>query len=132
MEEFLAAVDTLDPDAVRGLLAPECRLHMADGQAAQGREAVRDLLGAFLGTLRSTVHTITEQWHVHDVWIAEVQARYELRDHLQLTLPRVFIARHGPQGITDLRAYGAHERPLSEHRTGEEGMWVGDRWIPPL
>jgi hypothetical protein len=132
LEEFLAAVDTLDPEAVRAFLAPQCRFQMADGRSAEGPEAVCELLRAFLRTLRCTVHTITEQWHVDDVWIAEVQASYELRDHLQLTLPRAFIVRQGPEGITDLRAYGAHERPLTEHRTGEEGMWVGSRWIPPL
>lgn len=132
LEEFLAAVDTLDPDAVHALLAPECRFRLADGRSAEGPEPVRDLLKVFLGTLRGTVHTITEQWHVDDVWIAEVRARYDLRDHLQLTLPRAFIVRHRPEGITELRAYGAHERPLTEHRTGDEGMWVGERWIPPL
>jgi hypothetical protein len=58
---------------------------------------------------------------------------YELQDWLRLEgLPRVFVARMGSGGIADLRAYGAHEHPLSDHRTGEEGMWIGNRWIPPL
>jgi hypothetical protein len=47
-------------------------------------------------------------------------------------LPRVFVLREGPDGIADLRVYGSHERWLMEHRTGEEGMWIGERWIPPL
>ncbi len=67
------------------------------------------------------------------MWIAEVDCSYELQDWLQLNaLPRAFVLRMGPEGIIDLRAYGAHEQPLTEHRTGEEGMWVGGRWIPPL
>jgi hypothetical protein len=86
-----------------------------------------------LGALRQTAHRITGEWHVDDVWIAEVEADYELQDWLQLNaLPRVFIVRATADGIADTRIYGAHEHPLTEHRTGEEGMWIGSRWIPPL
>ena len=60
-------------------------------------------------------------------------ASYELQDWLRLNdLPRVFVARVAAGGIADLRAYGAHEQPLTDHPTGEEGMWIGSRWIPPL
>jgi hypothetical protein len=94
---------------------------------------VRRLLTAFISTLRSTSHRITAQWHEDDAWIAEVEANYELQDYLQLNgLPRAFVLRLGPEGITDFRVYGAHEQPLTDHRTGEEGMWVGGRWVPPL
>lgn len=115
------------------LLAPHVRVLVFDGRRAEGTEAVRQLFGDFLGQLRSTAHRITAQWHEQDVWIAEVEASYELRDWLALNaLPRVIIVRAGPDGVSDLRIYGAHERPLSDHRTGEEGMWVGGRWVPPL
>jgi hypothetical protein len=129
----MQAMDTRDVDGMMALLAPDCRLLTVDGRRAEGTEAVHRLLGDFFGELRSTSHTITAQWHEDNVWIAEVDASYELRDWLQVNaLPRVFIVRTGEDGINDLRAYGAHERPLTEHRTGEEGMWVGSRWIPPL
>jgi hypothetical protein len=94
---------------------------------------VRALLIDFVATVRSATHRITAQWHQDDVWIAEVDATYELQDWLQLNaLPRAFVLRAGPDGFADVRVYGAHERPLAEHRTGEEGMWIGERWIPPL
>jgi hypothetical protein len=130
---FLAAIDRRDLDGVMALVEPEARVLAADGTRAQGKESVRALLTAFLSALRSTRHQITAQWHVDDVWIAEVDASYELQDYLQLNaLPRIFVLRGGTDGIADLRVYGAHERPLTEHRTGEEGMWIGARWIPPL
>jgi hypothetical protein len=60
-------------------------------------------------------------------------ATYELADYYRTSaLPRVVIVRVSAEGITELRVYGAHEHPLTEHRTGEEGMWVGGRWVPPL
>jgi hypothetical protein len=133
IEQLVAALDRLDVDAVMVLLAPDARLLAADGRRGEGTRAVREMLDEFLAALRSTRHRITAQWHVDGVWIAEVDASYELQDWLQLNdLPRAFVVRMGTDGIADVRVYGAHERPLGEHRTGEEGMWFGTRWIPPL
>lgn len=133
VEQLLDAIDKLDVEGAVALLAPDGRLLTVDGRRARGADAVHALLTDFLATVRSTSHQITTQWHVDDVWIAEVDATYELRDWLKLdALPRVFVARMGADGIADLRAYGAHERPLTEHRTGDEGMWIDGRWIPPL
>lgn len=131
--QLLGALDRFDVDAAMTLFSHDARLLTADGRCAQGREEVRAVLTELLAALRSTTHRITAEWHPDDVWIAEVLASYELRDWLALNeLPRVFVLREGPDGFSDLRVYGAHERPLGDHRTGEEGMWIGDRWIPPL
>jgi hypothetical protein len=133
LEQLLAAIDALDIEAVMALVGSEPRFLAADGRRASGAKEVRELVTELLSALRSTTHRITAAWHVDDVWIAEVDADYELQDFLELkALPRVFILRTGEGGIADLRAYGAHEHPLTEHRTGEEGMWIGTRWVPPL
>lgn len=115
------------------LVAPDARLLTVDGRRAAGADAVRELLTDFLSTLRSTTHRVTAQWHQDNVWIAEVEASYELKDRRRIdALPRAFVLRDGPVGFADLRVYGAHERPLAEPSTGAKGMWIGDRWIPPL
>ena len=133
IQRLVDAMHALDVDALVELFAPTAHLMTADGRHAEGPDAVRTLLDEFFGALRSTTHTVTAEWHQDNVWIAELEASYELRDWLQLNkLPRVFIVREGTEGIDDLRVYGAHEHPLTEHRTGEEGMWLGSRWIPPL
>jgi SnoaL-like protein len=133
IQRLVEAMDGLDVDGLAALFAPGGRLMTADGRQAEGAEALRALLTEFFAALRSTEHRITAQWHQDNVWIAEIAASYELRDWLRLTdLPRVFIVREGSEGIHDLRVYGAHEHKLTDHRTGEEGMWIGSRWIPPL
>lgn len=133
IEHLLEAIDRLDAEAVMRLTAPDVRLLTVDGHRAEGQEAVGELLRTFLGMLRSTAHRITAQWHVDNVWIAEVDASYELQDWLQIEgLPRVFVLRESQGAIADVRAYGAHERPLSEHLPGTEETRVGGRWIPPL
>jgi len=133
IEQFLDAVDRLDLATIMALMRPDARVLIADGRRAEGTDAVRQLFGDFLGQLRSTTHRITAQWHQDDVWIAEVDASYELRDWLQLeAVPRAFVVRAGKDGISELRAYGAHEHRLSDRPTGEKGTWVGGQWVPPL
>ena len=133
IEEFLDALDRLELDAIMALMTPDVRVLVVDGRRAEGTDAVRQLFADFLGQLRATTHRITAQWHEDDVWIAEVDASYELRDWLQLTeLPRAFILRAGTDGVSELKAYGAHEHQLSNHPTGGETLWIGGRWVPPL
>ena len=133
IEALLGAFDTLEVDAVLALCAPDIRVRTADGRAAEGTAGVRELVASLVSELRSTSHRVVAEWHVDEVWIAEVESSYELRDWLQLNrLPRAYVVHRGPDGIREVHAYGAHERPLTEHRTGDEGSWLGGRWIPPL
>lgn len=133
IDQLLEGIDTLDLDAIMALTAPDVRILTADGRRAEGRAGVREVLTDFLAALRSTTHRVTAQWHQDDVWIAEVDATYELRDLTRLgVLPRVFVLRVGPEGIQDIRSYGAHERPLAEQRTGDHELRLGGQWIPPL
>jgi ketosteroid isomerase-like protein len=131
--QLLAAVDKLDVEAATALFTPDARLLTADGRQAAGIEDVRQLLGDVLGGLRSTSHQITAEWHEADTWIAEVSATYELEDWLQTSpLPRAIVLRQGPDGIVDLRIYGAHERQLADHGQSGLATFVRGRWIPPL
>jgi hypothetical protein len=133
LERFLSAVDGLDVDGAVSLFAPECRLLAVDGRRVDGLDAVRELVLELLSALRSTHHRITARWHEGSVWIAEVDATYELKDLTRTgVIPRVFVLRDGPHGIVDLRVYGAHERPLTELLPHEQGLRIGGRWLPPL
>ncbi len=132
LDQLLGALDRSDMEGVMGLFAPDCRLLTVDGRRAEGIAAVRELLTEFLDRLRSTAHRVTAEWHEDNVWIAEVEADYELKDWLKRdALPRAFVLRDGPDGISDLRVYGANERPLTDHEV-DEGMRLSGRWIPPL
>jgi hypothetical protein len=133
IEQLLRAIDALDVEAVLALAAPDVRLLTVDGRRSAGTKGMRELLTDFLTSLRSSTHRITTQWHVDDVSIAEVDATYELRDLTRLgVLPRAFIVRAGPQGLSDVRVYGAHERPLGDLSSREHELRLGGHWIPPL
>jgi SnoaL-like domain len=133
IEALLGSFDALDLEAVMAQVAPGGGLSTADGRRAEGKDAVREVVADLFAQLRSASYRIVTQWHVDDVWIAELEVDYELQDFMLLKgRRRAFILHQGPDGIADLHVYGEHERPVGEHRTGEEGMWIGDRWIPPL
>jgi hypothetical protein len=133
IEQLLRAVDALDVEGVIALAAPDVRLLTVDGRRSAGTSGMRELLTDFLTALRSSSHRITARWHEDDVWIAEVDATYELKDLTRLgVLPRAFIVRAGPQGLSDVRVYGAHERPLGELSSREHELRLGGHWIPPL
>jgi limonene-1,2-epoxide hydrolase len=133
LDEFLRALDDLDADAAMALMAPDCRLLTAVGRSAVGTEAVRALLAGFLARLYSTTHRVTAEWHVDGVWIAEVDAAYEFKDRLRIgDLPRAFVARGGSDGLSDVRAYGAHEALLDEDNWSEQGLMFAGHWRPPL
>ncbi|MCW3018335.1 MAG: hypothetical protein JWN10_643 [Solirubrobacterales bacterium] len=133
IEQLLRAIDALDVEAIVALAAPDVRLLTVDGRRAAGTAGMRALLSDFLASLRSSTHRITAHWHPDEVWIAEVDATYELKDMTRIgVLPRAFIVRAGPEGLRDVRVYGAHERPLTELSAGQHEMRLGGHWIPPL
>ena len=131
--ELLTALDRLDVSAAIALCAPDCRFAMADGCHAQGRDAVQQLMTSFLATLRSVTHEVTSEWHQGDDWIAEMVASYELQDWTRIEgRLRVFIVRVGPDGIREVRVYGANERPLGDRSTEYVPVRLGGRLILPL
>jgi hypothetical protein len=133
IEQLLGALDKLDTEAALALLAPDARLLSVDGRRAQGTKALREMFADFGAMLRSSTHRITAQWHEDNVWIAEIEATYELKDRVRIgPLPRAFVLRDGADGVADIRVYGANERPLADEDTLEDGIWLSGRWLPPL
>jgi hypothetical protein len=133
LADLLSALDKLDVDNAMALCAPDCSLMTADGRRAEGSEATRELLQAFFSQVRSLTHDIVSQWQFEDVWIAELLANYELTDWLKIErLPRAIVVRAATDGIREVRVYGANERPLSDHRSGDEAVRIGGRLVLPL
>jgi hypothetical protein len=133
IDQLLGALDQFDLDAVTAQFAADINVLLADGRRAQGLDNARPLMTSFAASLHSMHHDVLAQWQAGEMWFAEVAATYELKDRLELKIPRAVVLERGPTGgIVVLHVYGAHEHLLTDHRTGEEGMWIGGRWVPPL
>jgi hypothetical protein len=133
LTQLLGAIDRLDVPAAMALCASDCSLATVDGRRAEGRDEVQRLLTDFLSVLRSATHEIISQWHQEDAWFAEVLASYELQDWTRIERrPRAFLLRTSADGIRDVRAYGANERPLTDRSATYEPARLGGRLILPL
>jgi hypothetical protein len=135
MQAVLNALDTLDLDSAVGMFAPDGTLTTLFGdETAQGHERIRAVLGEFLQGLRASQHATVSEWNPEDdLWIAEMTATYELSDYSRRgPFRRAIILRAGAAGITEMRIYGAHERPLSEAGRPYEEVRVAGGWLPTL
>jgi hypothetical protein len=133
ISDVLDSLARLDVDAVVARFAPTGSLLRTDGSEASGSDAVRKALGEFLSELRGTTYSISAEWHPEDgVWIAELEATYDLTDGSRHgPYGRVVVLRADDNGITDLRFYGAHELPLVAHLPYRE-VQAGTHWLPTL
>jgi ketosteroid isomerase-like protein len=130
----LEAIDALDVDAFVSLFAPDGNLLTTNGTVGHGTEHVRAVIGDFIGELYGTTHTVTAQWHPEDgVWIAEVDATYDVKQHGRLgPYPRAVVLHQGPGGITELRFYGMHELPLATSTRPYQDVVVDGHWLATL
>ena len=129
----LRAMEALDVDACISLFTPDGRLLSTDGNVAEGPEAVRAVLSDLFADLRAATYRVTAQWHPdEDVWIAEVDATYDLKEHgLRGPYPRAMVLRGGRE-IAELRVYGRHELPLTESGVSYREVLAGNRWLATL
>ena len=130
----LDTVDALDVDGFAAMFVADGRLLMTDGTVAAGVEQVRAAMSDFVADLSATTHEITAEWHPEDgVWIAELQATYELREHGQRgPYPRAIVLRGGPDAIAELKVYGLHELPLTEPARPYHEVLASGRWLATL
>ena len=134
IQQMLRAVDALDLDAVVALFTADASLTTAFGDAVEGRDRVRDVLGEFLRELRATHHEITTEWHPADeVWIAEMSATYELSDYGRRgPYQRAIFLRVVDGSIAAMRIYGAHELRLGEAGRPYAEVRAPGGWLPTL
>jgi hypothetical protein len=130
----LEAIDALDIDAFTSMFAPGGRLLTVDGRVATGTEQVRAAISSFVGDLRSTSHRLMAEWHPEpEVWIAELDATYELNNYTELgPYARALVLRTGTGGIEELRIYGTHELPLIASAHPYQEVFGSGRWLPTL
>jgi hypothetical protein len=130
----LAAIDSLDLEGTLELFAPSGNFMTAFGAEANGTEELREELSGFFAGLRGCAHTVETEWHPEPtVWIAEVNATYELEDFSQRgPYKRVLVLRQGEDGIVSLRIYGAHELPLNSSAETYQEVRGPHGWLPTL
>jgi len=115
------------------LMGPDCRMLAATGRSYEGAGAVSNMIVELFEVVRSTSHRILTQWQLDDVWIAELEANYELTNDARIGgLPRAMFWRSQPNGSAVLHIYGAHERDIRAFGRPAGALLLDGDWIPPL
>ena len=104
-EAIFRAFDAKDIAALAALATDDVRLQIGNAPVVEGKRAFVDSLEAFVASVASFSHTVTEIWSDRNALIAELSVHYTRLDGQELTLPccNVFGLRDGL--VADYRVY---------------------------
>jgi ketosteroid isomerase-like protein len=99
-------IDRMDAAAWASYLAPDAVMRFGNADPLYGREACRDGLAAFYGTISGLRHELVEQWEDGSVTIVEAVVTYTRTDDREVEVPVVTIYRTNADDlIADYRVY---------------------------
>lgn len=105
IRNYFKTVDTLDADAIAAHFTDDGKFRFSNQPPAEGKQAVRDALAQFFGTIAAMHHENTGLWLSDDgdsaVWEADVT--YTRKNGTPVTLPCASILRSRTDKIYDFR-----------------------------
>ncbi|MCW3469348.1 nuclear transport factor 2 family protein [Rhodococcus pyridinivorans] len=98
--DLLRAADT---DIVRFFeyFSPDCVFRMGNNDLVEGREAIQQWVGAYLGSVAGMKHVVLEEWVDDDVAVVRVEVTYTMKNDATFTLPAVTRTRIGDGSVTE-------------------------------
>jgi ketosteroid isomerase-like protein len=103
---IFAAIDSLDPRALDGVLAEDATMVFGNGEPLAGRDAILAGSEAFLSTVKGVRHRLLNEWTVDATTIAEAEVTYTRLDSKEVTVPVVSIWQIRPDTkITTYRVF---------------------------
>jgi ketosteroid isomerase-like protein len=105
VQAIFAAFDAKDIGALAALMTDDVRLQIGNADVAHGKREFVSALEAFVMSVASFHHTVTNVWSDVDAVIAEIRVHYTRLDGTEMTLPccNVFRLRNG--AVADYRVY---------------------------
>jgi ketosteroid isomerase-like protein len=103
---IFAAIDSMDPRALEGILADDATMVFGNSEPLVGRAAVLAGSEAFLSTVKGVRHRLLNEWTVDATTIAEAEVTYTRLDTREVTVPVVSIWQVRPDAkITAYRVF---------------------------
>ena len=112
---IFADIDTFDPDRFVAHLTPDAAFRFANAPVVRGREAIRDAVAAFFGTIAGLTHHVHHVWEQGDVSIAQTDVEYVRKDGATVIVPNADILTFDGDLARDWRIY-IDLAPLYAHR----------------
>ena len=103
--KIFADIDAFDPDRFVAHLTPDARFRFANADPVIGREATRDAVAGFFGTIDGLTHHIRNVWEVGDTVIAQIDVEYLRKDGKTVIVPNADILVFDGDLVRDWQIY---------------------------
>jgi ketosteroid isomerase-like protein len=105
VQAIFAAFDSKDIAALAALVTDDVRLQIGNADVVNGKPEFVEALEAFVVSVASFRHTVTNVWTDVDAVIAELKVHYTRLDGTELTLPCCNVFRLRDGAVADYRVY---------------------------
>jgi ketosteroid isomerase-like protein len=103
--EMFAAIDRMDVEALIVLMAEDSWQRFGNAEPLHGHQAIREANHAFLGSLASIHHEITDIWESDAGIVCRLRVTYGRRDGQTVTIPGVTIFKEQGGLISEYQVY---------------------------
>jgi ketosteroid isomerase-like protein len=87
LSKVLASVDGKDADTFSSYLADDAVFRYGSQQPVKGRQAVREYVAGFFGTVAALEHRVIETWEGDDSLVCRGEVTYTRHDGAQVMVP---------------------------------------------
>ena len=105
LPELFAAIDAKDADAFVRFLTPDGLFRFGSAPAAEGRDAVREAVTGFFGTIKGLEHTLKKVIPTGDTLVTEGDVTYTRHDGSAISLPFVDVFEYDGELISEYKIY---------------------------
>src|SRR5882762_1062590 len=105
VREYYRAVDGMDMDGYLAWHTDDVRFRFGNGPTTTGKEAIREGLSQFWGSIAGLRHEFVQVWDTDDASILEATTVYTRKDGSQVGIPVTTILRRRGDLVEDIRIY---------------------------
>ncbi len=105
LEDVFAIIDRKDADGFAEHLTEDAVFRFGSQEPVHGRQAVRDYVAGFFGTIKALRHRLGDRWEGDGSLVCAGEVTYTLLDGRNVTLPFVDVFRLEGDAISDWLIY---------------------------
>jgi ketosteroid isomerase-like protein len=102
---IFADIDAFEPDKFVANLTPDVKFRFGNADPVTGREAVREAVTGFFGTIDGLTHHILDVYEVGDTVITRIDVEYRRKDGKSVTVPNADILVFDGDLVRDWQIY---------------------------
>jgi ketosteroid isomerase-like protein len=105
IRDYFRTVDRMDLDAYLALHTDDVRFRFANAPTTTGKQAIREGLTQFWGSISGLRHDIVRTWDTRDSGVSEAMCVYTRKDGSEVGIPTTTILRRRGDLVEDIRIY---------------------------